>query len=145
MSQFSARPCVNLRLAPRSPATSPAASRFTRQLAAGIFSYLPLTARLDKSRIIHEEMQRSAGRDHHAGGTPGGNLKETALVPDRRRDGPVQGPLGRTWCQMIYEEVIADLVRKEVRSTGSFHRCFTDPNQVADDPRPRGPIRARPP
>ena len=69
---------------------------FIRQLAAGIFSYLPLARRsMTKiENIMREEMDAIGGQEITMPVVHPAELwQETGpLVPDRRRDGALQGP-----------------------------------------------------
>lgn len=123
---------------------------FVRQLAAGIFSYLPLAKRsLDKAQaVMREEMEalggqeimmpvvhpadvwKSSGRYYSVG-------PELARFRDRREREMVLA--------MTHEEVTAHLVASEVESYKQLPRLvYQIQTKFRDDPRPRaGLIRAR--
>ena len=123
---------------------------FIRQLAAGVFSYLPLARRsLSKiENIIREEMNAIGGQEltmpviH-----PADIWKET------RRWFEIDAEMGRfvdrggrdMVLAMTHEEVVADLVRKEIRSYRQLPQLiYHIQTKWRDDPRPRaGLIRVR--
>ncbi|MDX9953191.1 MAG: proline--tRNA ligase [Anaerolineae bacterium] len=123
---------------------------FIRPLATGIFSYLPLAQRaLTKiERIIREEIEAIGGQEitmpvvH-----PASLWKETG------RWFQIGAEMGRfrdradrdLVLAMTHEEVIADLVRKEIRSYRQLPQLlFHFQTKWRDDPRPRaGLIRVR--
>jgi prolyl-tRNA synthetase len=123
---------------------------FIRQLGAGIFSYLPLARRaMDKIEdIIRAEMNAIGGQEitmpviH-----PADLWKETG------RWYQIGGEMGRfkdragrdMALAMTHEEVIGDLVRKEVRSYRQLPMLlYHIQTKWRDDPRPRaGLIRVR--
>jgi prolyl-tRNA synthetase len=123
---------------------------FVRQLAAGIFSYLPLARRaLNKiENIMRAEMNAIGGQELTMPVvTPGDLWKETkrwyqidaemARLKDRN---------GRDMAlAMTHEEVVADLVRREIRSYRQLPRLiYHIQTKFRDDPRPRaGLIRVR--
>jgi prolyl-tRNA synthetase len=123
---------------------------FIRQLAAGVFSYLPLGRRaLDKIEgIIHEEMQRIGGQEISMPVVhPAEIWKETQRWYQIDAEmGRFKDRSGRDMVLgMTHEEVIADLVRKEVRSYRQLPQLlYQIQTKWRDDPRPRaGLIRAR--
>lgn len=123
---------------------------FIRQLASGIFSYLPLARRaLDKiERIIREEMDAIGGQEitmpvvH-----PADIWKETG------RWFQIGAEMGRfkdknerdMVLAMTHEEVVGDLVRREIRSYRQLPQLvYQLQTKWRDDPRPRsGLIRVR--
>ena len=123
---------------------------FIRPLATGIFSYLPLAQRaLTKiERIIREEIEAIGGQEitmpvvH-----PASLWKETGrwfqigAEMGRFRDRADRDMV----LAMTHEEVIADLVRKEIRSYRQLPQLlFHFQTKWRDDPRPRaGLIRVR--
>lgn len=123
---------------------------YIRQLGAGIFSYLPLAQRaLTKiEQIIREEMDAIGGQEitmpvvH-----PGEIWKETGrwyqIGPEMTR---FQDRAGRDMTlAMTHEEVIADLVRKEIRSYRQLPlMLYHIQTKWRDEARPRaGLIRVR--
>jgi len=123
---------------------------FIRQLGAGIFSYLPLARRsMTKiENILREEMNRIGGQEitmpviH-----PADVWKETG------RWYQIGSEMGR-FCDksdhdmvlaMTHEEVVADLVRKDISSHKQLPRLiYHIQTKWRDDPRPRaGLIRVR--
>ncbi|MBN1919673.1 MAG: proline--tRNA ligase [Anaerolineae bacterium] len=123
---------------------------FIRPLASGIFSYLPLARRaLTKiERIIREEMEAIGGQEitmpvvH-----PASLWKETGRWFQIGAEmGRFQDRADRDMVlAMTHEEVIADLVRKEIRSYRQLPQLlFHFQTKWRDDPRPRaGLIRVR--
>lgn len=123
---------------------------FIRQLAAGVFSYLPLARRsMTKiENILREEMDRIGGQEitmplvH-----PAELWKETGRwyqIGDEM--GRFKDRTGRDLVlAMTHEEVVADLVRKEVRSYRQLPLLlYHVQTKWRDDPRPRaGLIRVR--
>jgi prolyl-tRNA synthetase len=123
---------------------------FIRQLAAGIFSYLPLAQRsLAKIEfIIREEMDAIGGQEitmpvvH-----PADIWKETNRwyeIDDEM--GRFNDKVGRDMVlAMTHEEVVADLVRKEIQSYRQLPSLvYQIQTKWRDDPRPRaGLIRGR--
>ncbi|MDQ4106661.1 MAG: proline--tRNA ligase, partial [Actinomycetota bacterium] len=123
---------------------------FLRQLASGIFSYLPLAHRSMKkiSDIMREEIEAIGGQEitmpviH-----PADIWKETG------RWYQVGSEMGRFLDKskrdmvlaMTHEEVVADLVRREVSSYKQLPMLvYQIQTKWRDDPRPRaGLIRAR--
>ncbi len=123
---------------------------FVRQLAAGVFSYLPLAKRsLDKvSGILREEMETCGGQEvsmpvvHPAevwkrSGRYEGVGPELVRLRDRREREMVLA--------MTHEEVVAGLVAGEVGSYQQLPRLvYQLQTKFRDDARPRaGLIRAR--
>ena len=123
---------------------------FIRQLASGIFSYLPLAQRsITKiENIIRREMDAIGGQEitmpvvH-----PADIWKETGRWYD------VDAEMGR-FCDrsnrdmvlaMTHEEVVADLVRKEIKSYRQLPQMvYQIQTKWRDDPRPRsGLLRVR--
>ena len=123
---------------------------YIRQLAAGIFSYLPLARRaLNKiEAIIREEMTAIGGQEltmpvvH-----PADIWRETGRWYQIDAEmGRFQDRAGRDMAlAMTHEEVVADLVRHEVQSYRQLPRLiFQIQTKWRDDPRPRaGLIRVR--
>ncbi len=123
---------------------------FIRQLASGIFSYLPLARRaLDKIEgIIRDEMEAIGGQEitmpvvH-----PADIWKETG------RWFQIGSEMGRfrdknereMVLAMTHEEVVGDLVRREIRSYRQLPQLvYQVQTKWRDDPRPRsGLIRVR--
>ena len=123
---------------------------FIRQLAAGVFSYLPLARRaLTKiENILRREMDAIGGQEITMPVVHPADLwretgrwyqidAEMGRFKDRSGRDLVLG--------MTHEEVIADLVRKEIRSYRQLPRLlYQIQTKWRDDPRPRaGLIRAR--
>lgn len=123
---------------------------FIRPLAAGIFSYLPL-ARRSLSRIeaiMREEMNAIGGQEMEMPVVhPAEIWKESGrwyeIGPEMGR---FRDRAGREMAlAMTHEEVVADLVRKEVRSYRQLPLLlYHIQTKWRDDPRPRaGLIRVR--
>ncbi len=123
---------------------------FIRQLASGIFSYLPLANRaLDKvENIIRKEMDAIGGQEISMPVVhPADIWKETG------RWYQVGSEMGRfkdkserdMVLAMTHEEVVADLVRKEIKSYRQLPQLIYHlQTKWRDDPRPRsGLIRVR--
>ena len=123
---------------------------FIRQLASGIFSYLPLARRtIDKiERIIRQEMDAIGGQEMTMPVVHPADLwKETG------RWYQVGTELGRfkdknerdMVLAMTHEEVVGDLVRREVQSYRQLPQLIYQlQTKWRDDPRPRsGLIRVR--
>ena len=123
---------------------------FIRQLASGIFSYLPMARRtFDKiEKIIREEIDAIGGQEitmpvvH-----PADIWKETGRWYE------IDAEMGR-FCDrsnrdmvlaMTHEEVVADLVRKEIKSYRQLPQLvYHLQTKWRDDPRPRsGLLRVR--
>ena len=123
---------------------------FIRQLAAGIFSYLPLAKRsLTKiENILRQEIEAIGGQElcmpvvHPASlWQESGRWAQVGAEMGRFKD-----RAGRDMVlAMTHEEVIADLVRKEVRSYRQLPQLlYHIQTKWRDDPRPRaGLIRVR--
>ena len=123
---------------------------YIRQLAAGVFSYLPLARRsLTRiEQIIREEMDKIGGQEItmpvvHPGElwTETGRWYEIAPEMARFKD---RG--GRDMAlAMTHEEVIGDLIRKEIRSYRQLPvMLYHIQTKWRDEPRPRaGLIRVR--
>ena len=123
---------------------------FIRQLAAGVFSYLPLARRaMNKiEAVIRQEMEAIGGQEitmpvvH-----PAEIWKETGRWYKIDAEmGRFQDRSGRDMVlAMTHEEVVADLTRKEVRSYRHLPRLvYHIQTKWRDDPRPRaGLIRVR--
>jgi prolyl-tRNA synthetase len=123
---------------------------FIRQLAAGIFSYLPLARRsLNKIEdILRQEIDAIGGQEismpvvHPASlWQESGRWQQVGAEMGRFKDRS-----GRDMVlAMTHEEVIADLVRKEVRSYRQLPSLiYHIQTKWRDDPRPRaGLIRVR--
>lgn len=123
---------------------------FIRQLAAGIFSYLPL-ARLALNKIeaiLREEMNAIGGQEITMP-----VVHPAELWQETGRWYQIDAELGRfkdrtnrdMVLAMTHEEVVADLVRKEVRSYRQLPSLlYHIQTKFRDDPRPRaGLIRVR--
>ena len=123
---------------------------FIRQLAAGIFSYLPLARRaLTKiENIIREEMNAIGGQEITMPVVnPADIWKETG------RWYQIGSEMGRfkdksdrdMVLAMTHEEVVTDLVRQEIRAYSQLPRLiYHIQTKWRDDPRPRaGLIRVR--
>ena len=123
---------------------------FIRQLASGIFSYLPLARRaMDKiERLIRQEMDAIGGQEISMPVVHPAELwqetgrwyqidAEMTRLKDRTGRDLVLG--------MTHEEVVADLVRKEIRSYRQLPvLVYQVQTKWRDDPRPRaGLIRVR--
>ena len=123
---------------------------FIRQLAAGIFSYLPLARRsLTKiENIIREEMNAIGGQEITMP-----VVHPAEIWQETERWYQIDAEMGRfrdrsgrdMVLAMTHEEVIADLVRKEVRSYRQLPQVlYHIQTKWRDDPRPRaGLIRVR--
>jgi prolyl-tRNA synthetase len=118
---------------------------FIRQLAAGIFSYLPLaSARPDQDREHHargDGRHRRAG-DHHAGrAIPADMWQETRRWYEIGAEMGASriAPGGDMVLAMTHEEVVADLVRKEIRSYRQLPRCSTTSRPSGATTRARAP------
>ncbi|MDD2694810.1 MAG: proline--tRNA ligase, partial [Anaerolineales bacterium] len=123
---------------------------FIRQLAAGLFSYLPLARRsLTKiENIIREEMNAIGGQEMTMPVVhPADIWKETQRWYQIGSEmGRFKDKNGRDMVlAMTHEEVVADLVRKEIRSYRQLPRLvYHIQTKWRDDPRPRaGLIRVR--
>jgi prolyl-tRNA synthetase len=123
---------------------------FIRQLAAGVFSYLPLARRsLNKlENIMRQEMNAIGGQELTMPVVHPGELwKETGRWQKIDAEmGRFKDRSGRDMAlAMTHEEVISDLVRKEVRSYRQLPMLlYHIQTKWRDDPRPRaGLIRAR--
>lgn len=123
---------------------------FIRQLAAGIFSYLPLGRRtLTKiENIMREEMNAIGGQEMTMPVVhPADIWKET------QRWYQIGSEMGRfkdknnrdMVLAMTHEEVVADIIRKDIRSYRQLPRLiYHIQTKWRDDPRPRaGLIRVR--
>ena len=123
---------------------------FIRQLAAGIFSYLPLAKRsLTKiENILRQEMDAIGGQE-----VAMPVVHPAELWKETKRWYQIGSEMGRfkdkngrdMVLAMTHEEVVADLVRKEIRSYRQLP-CLIYHIQTKwrDDPRPRaGLIRVR--
>src|SRR5689334_12444455 len=123
---------------------------FMRQLAAGVFSYLPLAQRSIKkiSDILREEMDAINGQELTMPVVHPGDLwRETGRWYD------IGSEMGRFLDKnerdmvlgMTLEEVVADLARKEMRSYRQLPlMIYQIQTKWRDDPRPRaGLIRGR--
>jgi prolyl-tRNA synthetase len=123
---------------------------FIRQLAAGVFSYLPLARRaLNKIEdIIRQEMDRIGGQEMTMPVVhPADIWKETGRWYKIDAEmGRFKDRSGRDMVlAMTHEEVIADLARKEIRSYRQLPLLlYHIQTKWRDDPRPRaGLIRVR--
>jgi len=123
---------------------------YIRQLAAGVFSYLPLARRsMDKiESILHEEMQAIGGQ---AMTMP--VVHPAALWQESGRWYSIDAEMGRfkdrnnrdMVLAMTHEEVVADLARSLVRTRRQLPMLvYHIQTKWRDDPRPRaGLIRVR--
>ena len=123
---------------------------FIRQLAAGIFTYMPLARRaLDKiEAILHQEMQAIGGQEITMP-----IIQPAELWQETGRWYSIDNEMGRMKDRsgrdmvlaMTHEEVVADLVRKEIRSYRQLPQLvYHIQTKWRDDPRPRaGLIRVR--
>ena len=123
---------------------------FIRQLAAGIFSYLPLAKRsLTKiENIMREEMNAIGGQEMTMP-----VVHPAEMWQETGRWYQIGSEMGRfkdkndrdMVLAMTHEEVVADLVRREVQSYRQLPRLiYHIQTKWRDDPRPRaGLIRVR--
>ena len=123
---------------------------FIRQLAAGIFSYLPLARRsLDKiENIMREEINAIGGQE-----VTMPVIHPADLWKETQRWYQIGSEMGRfkdknerdMVLAMTHEEVVADIVRKEIRSYRQLPvLIYHIQTKWRDDPRPRaGLIRVR--
>jgi prolyl-tRNA synthetase len=123
---------------------------FIRQLAAGIFSYLPLARRaLTKiENIMREEMNAIGGQEMSMP-----VVHPAEIWQETERWYQIGSEMGRfkdknnrdMVLAMTHEEVVADLVRKEIQSYRQLPRLiYHIQTKWRDDPRPRaGLIRVR--
>jgi len=123
---------------------------FIRQLAAGVFSYLPLARRaLNKiEAIMRQEIDRIGGQEMTMP-----IVHPADLWQQTGRWYKIDAEMGRfkdrngrdMVLAMTHEEVVADLVRQEVRSYRHLPRLvYHIQTKFRDDPRPRaGLIRVR--
>jgi len=123
---------------------------FIRQLAAGVFSYLPLARRaLNKiEAIMRQEIDRIGGQEMTMP-----IVQPADLWQQTGRWYKIDAEMGRfkdrngrdMVLAMTHEEVVADLVRQEVRSYRHLPRLvYHIQTKFRDDPRPRaGLIRVR--
>lgn len=123
---------------------------FIRQLAAGIFSYLPLARRsLTKiENIMREEMNAIGGQE-----VTMPVVHPAEIWQETERWYQIGSEMGRfkdkngrdMVLAMTHEEVVADLVRKEIRSYRQLPQLiYHIQTKWRDDPRPRaGLIRVR--
>jgi prolyl-tRNA synthetase len=123
---------------------------FIRQLAAGIFTYLPLANRsLAKiENIIREEMNRIQGQE-----VAMPVVHPAEIWQETGRWFQIGSEMGRfkdknnrdMVLSMTHEEVVADLARREIRSYRQLPQLiYHFQTKWRDDPRPRaGLIRAR--
>jgi len=123
---------------------------YIRQLAAGIFSYLPLARRaMDKiEAVMREEMNAIGGQEIQMPVVqPADIWKETQRWYQIDAEmGRFQDRNGRDMAlAMTHEEVVADLARKEIRSYRQLPQLIYHlQTKWRDDPRPRaGLIRVR--
>lgn len=123
---------------------------FVRQLAAGIYSHMPLGWRVIRKieDIIRDEMNKIGGQEMHMPSlNPAELWKETKrwyeIGPELVR---FQDRMGRDMVlAMTHEEVVTDLARREIRSYRQLPiMAYHISNKVRDEPRPRaGLIRLR--
>jgi prolyl-tRNA synthetase len=123
---------------------------FIRQLAAGVFSYLPLARRsLSKiEAILRQEIEAIGGQEISMPVVqPAEIWKESGRWQQIDAElGRFQDRTGRDMVlAMTHEEAIADIVRREVRSYRQLPQLlYHIQTKWRDDPRPRaGLIRAR--
>ncbi len=123
---------------------------FIRQLAAGVFSYLPLARRaLDKiEAIVRREMNAIGGQEMTMPVVhPADIWKETGRWYKIDAEmGRFKDRSGRDMAlAMTHEEVVADLARREIRSYRQLPQLiYHIQTKWRDDPRPRaGLIRVR--
>ncbi|HOT92806.1 MAG TPA: proline--tRNA ligase [Anaerolineae bacterium] len=123
---------------------------FIRQLAAGIFTYLPLARRAMTKieNIIREEMNAIGGQEITMPVVnPADIWKETGRWYQIGSEmGRFKDKAGRDMVlAMTHEEVVADLVRQEIRTYSQLPRLiYHIQTKWRDDPRPRaGLIRVR--
>ncbi len=123
---------------------------YIRQLAAGVFSYLPLARRvLTKiETILRQEIEAIGGQEVSMPVIQPGDLwKESSrwYTIDAEM-GRFKDRSGRDMAlAMTHEEVVSDLVRKEIRSYRQLPQLlYHIQTKWRDDPRPRaGLVRAR--
>lgn len=123
---------------------------YIRQLATGIFSYLPLAQRVLRKieTILRQEMEAIGGQEISMP-----VIQPADLWQETGRWYAIDAEMGRfkdrnlreMVLAMTHEEVVSDLVRKEVRSYRQLPQLvFHIQTKWRDDPRPRaGLIRAR--
>jgi len=123
---------------------------YIRQLAAGIFSYLPFGQRVIKNMnaILHQELQAIGGQEMMMP-----VVHPATLWQESHRWYEIGDELGRfvdkNGREMVlalsHEEVVADLARREIQSYRQLPRLlYHIQTKWRDDPRPRaGLIRAR--
>ncbi|MGE5220859.1 MAG: proline--tRNA ligase, partial [Omnitrophica WOR_2 bacterium] len=123
---------------------------FIRQLAAGVFSYLPLARRsLSKiEAILRQEIDAIGGQEISMP-----VVQPAEIWKESERWQTIDAELGRfkdrtgrdMVLAMTHEEALADLVRREVRSYRQLPQLlYHIQTKWRDDPRPRaGLIRAR--
>ncbi len=123
---------------------------FIRQLAAGIFSYMPLAKRsLTKiENIMREEINAIGGQEMTMPVT-----NPASIWQETRRWYQIGGEMARfkdrndrdMLLAMTHEEVVSDLTRKEIRSYRQLPQLiYHIQTKFRDDPRPRaGLIRVR--
>ena len=123
---------------------------YIRQLAAGIFTYLPLARRtlVKIENILREEMNRINGQEVSMP-----VVHPAEIWQETGRWYQIGSEMGRfkdksnrdMVLSMTHEEVVADLVRREIRSYRQLPQLiYHIQTKWRDDPRPRaGLIRAR--
>lgn len=123
---------------------------YIRQLATGIFSYLPLAQRVLRKieTILRQEMEAIGGQEISMP-----VIQPADLWQETGRWYAIDAEMGRfkdrnlreMVLAMTHEEVVSDLVRKELRSYRQLPQLvFHIQTKWRDDPRPRaGLIRAR--
>ena len=123
---------------------------YIRQLAAGIFTYLPLARRtlVKIENIMREEMNRINGQEVSMP-----VVHPAEIWQETGRWYQIGSEMGRfkdksnrdMVLSMTHEEVVADLVRREIRSYRQLPQLiYHIQTKWRDDPRPRaGLIRAR--
>ncbi len=118
-------------------------ARLVEQLAAGVYSWLPLGWDVARrvQEIIRAEMNAAEGQELHMPGIQPRELWEESgrfdtfsglyTLQDRRERWMVLGP--------THEEVITDLVRRNVQSYRDLpQRLYQLQTKFRDEPRPRG-------
>jgi prolyl-tRNA synthetase len=118
-------------------------ARLVEQLAAGVYSYLPLGWQVARriEQIVREEMNRAGGQELQMPTIQPSELWEESgriktytglfTLQDRRERWMVLGP--------THEEVITDLVRRNVQSYRDLPQLlYQIQTKFRDEPRPRG-------
>jgi len=123
---------------------------FIRQLAAGIYSYLPLAQRvlLKIGRIIREEMEAAGAQEFHLPALHPADLwRETGRWQDMGENMfRLKDRSGRDLCLgMTHEEVFTEIARKEIRSYKDLPQIWYQiQTKFRDEARPKsGLLRVR--